>query len=285
MNKTAIWIQASRPKTLIATLSPFLIGTIIASSFSFLPFLMTLLTGLSLQIGINFANDYYDHQKGADTSRRRGPTRVMQAELVTKEEMRLAMLFTFSITALSSLYLTHIGGSIIGWTALFFLLAGIFYTAGPYPLAYLGLGDLFVITLFGPVATLLTTYLQTHAFSFEALLVGLAPGCLANAILTNNNLRDEQEDRLANKKTLVVRFGTQFGKHLYLACLIVAFLTPIFLIINTKSHFWTLLASASLLYAYPITVRIYRGQFISQFPKTARLQVIYTLAFILSYFL
>ena len=117
---------------------------------------------------------------------------------------------------------------IIALLLLLSLLLALLYTAGPYPLAYLGLGDLFVWMFFGPVAVLGTYYLQTLHFSLEALLAGISPGCFSPAILIANNIRDIQEDRAAHKKTLAVRFGKTFGKIEYVCVLIAAWIPILF---------------------------------------------------------
>jgi 1,4-dihydroxy-2-naphthoate octaprenyltransferase len=225
----AIWMQAARPKTLVASFSPVIIGTacaLRAGSFDFLTFLFTLLTALGIQIGTNFANDYFDFMKGADTKNRKGPVRVTQAGLVKPETMKLAVFLAFALTALSSGYLILQGGWPIALLASLSILLGFAYTAGPLPLAYLGLGDLFVLLFFGPIATAGTAFLQTHTLSTTALLAGIGPGLISTAILTVNNLRDIDEDRLAGKRTLVVRLGKKFGQWEYCAAIVLAAILP-----------------------------------------------------------
>ncbi len=227
----ATWIEATRPKTLIASISPVLIGSMLAfkaGSFSFLTFMFTLVTGLGIQIVTNLANDYFDFVKGGDTSKRIGPRRVVQADLVSIPSMKRAVFLTASFTALCSSYLTLQGGPLIGFLSMLSIFLGVGYTAGPWPLAYLGLGDIFVLLFFGPVATLGTFYLQTHVISPEVALLGFCPGLLSTAILTVNNLRDVEEDRVSRKKTLCVRFGETFCRVEYTVCLALACLIPCF---------------------------------------------------------
>jgi len=229
MKPFSIWLEASRPKTLIASISPALIGTALAwknGSFSPLIFLLTLLTGIAIQIGTNFANDYFDFLKGADTIDRKGPRRVTQAGLVALPVMRKAIIIAFAIAALSSAYLAAVGGPYISLLTILYIGLSLAYTAGPMPLAYLGLGDFFVLIFYGPVATLITYYLQTHELPLHVGILGLSPGLISTAILTANNLRDFYEDRNCNKKTLVVRFGETFGKMEYTLCLVAACLIP-----------------------------------------------------------
>jgi 1,4-dihydroxy-2-naphthoate octaprenyltransferase len=229
MKPFSIWLEASRPKTLIASISPALIGTALAwknGSFSFLIFLLTLLTGVAIQVGTNFANDYFDFLKGADTNERKGPRRVTQAGVVALPVMRKAIILAFTIAALSSAYLAAIGGPYISLLTILYIGLSLAYTAGPVPLAYLGLGDFFVLIFYGPVAMLITYYLQTGDLPLQLGVLGLCPGLVSTAILTANNLRDIQEDRHCNKKTLVVRFGETFGRLEYTFCLMAACLIP-----------------------------------------------------------
>jgi 1,4-dihydroxy-2-naphthoate octaprenyltransferase len=231
MNTFSIWLEASRPKTLIASISPALIGTMLAwktGSFSFFIFLFTLLTGVAIQIGTNFANDYFDFLKGADTSKRKGPRRVTQAGLIPLPVMKKAILLAFSAAAVFSGYLTFQGGPVIALLALLYIALSLAYTAGPFPLAYLGLGDFFVICFYGPVATLITYYLQAHTFPSYVAVLGFCPGLVSTAILTANNLRDVEEDRQCNKKTLSVRFGETFSRLEYTLCLLLGFSIPSF---------------------------------------------------------
>jgi 1,4-dihydroxy-2-naphthoate octaprenyltransferase len=227
LGKWQIWWLAARPLTLIATISPILIGTSLYFPIDFVIFFWTLLAGLSLQIGTNLANDYYDFFRGADTPNRKGPIRVTQSGLLQPRTVKCGFISAFCITALSTLFLIFKGGApicLIGVAAIIF---GLLYTAGPYSIAYLGLGELFVFLCFGLLATITTTYLQTGVWSIYALLSGMGPGALSSSILIINNLRDEQEDAQATKKTIVVRFGAPVGKGLYAACLLIALSCPL----------------------------------------------------------
>lgn len=224
----AVWVQAARPKTLSASLCPVMIGFMLAMRDGFFHFptiFFTFLAALGIQIGTNLANDYFDFVKGADTSNRKGPVRVTQAGLVSPTAMKQAIFICFFLTALFCCFLVYRGGIYIALLSMLSLTLGLAYTAGPYPLAYLGLGDLFVFLFFGPIATAGTYYLQAQHFSFPALFAGIGPGLLSVAILTVNNLRDIQEDLLARKRTLCVRFGKRFGQYEYLSAILLAALT------------------------------------------------------------
>ncbi len=243
----SIWVQAARPKTLPAAVAPVLLGTAFAvadQAFHGLAFACALLGAVLIQIGTNFANDYKDFDRGADTEARRGPQRVTQAGLVSREAVKLATIIAFCLAFISGIYLIVRGGWPILAIGLASIGSGVAYTAGRYALAYTGLADLFVLVFFGPVAVGGTYFVQALSISPEVLLVGFGPGLLATAILLANNVRDIDEDRDANKLTLVVRFGRRFGVGMYAACIVGAALIPILLIVWQADHVPAALASA-----------------------------------------
>lgn len=284
-----VWIEGARPKTLIASLSPILMGSVIAFKqgvFNPLIFFLTVLFGLTIQVGTNFANDYFDFRKGADTEERKGPRRLTQSGLVTPATMKKATAITFGVAGLAAVYLVAQGGWLIGLLAALSIVLGYLYTGGPYPLAYLGLGDLFVLIFFGPVAVAGTVYLQTHELSSIAILAGLAPGLISTAILTSNNMRDIGEDRVAGKRTLPVRFGLTFGRIEYVCCLFVAGAIPIVLVAMTGKHFGSFLATLTLITALPLIKSALREkQLAPLLPKTGKWMSLYTLAFLIGWFL
>lgn len=284
-----VWIEGARPKTLIASLSPILMGSVIAFKqgvFNPLIFFLTVLFGLTIQVGTNFANDYFDFRKGADTEERKGPRRLTQSGLVTPATMKKATAITFGIAGLAAVYLVAQGGWVIGALATLSIVLGYLYTGGPYPLAYLGLGDVFVLIFFGPVAVAGTVYLQTHELSSIAILAGLAPGLISTAILTSNNMRDIGEDRVAGKRTLPVRFGLTFGRIEYVCCLFVAGAIPIVLVAMTGKHFGSLLATLTLITALPLIKSALREkQLAPLLPKTGKWMSLYTLAFLIGWFI
>lgn len=241
MKSLQIWITAARPKTLPASVGLILLGSTLSISAGFfnpLLFLMTSLTALGIQISTNFANDYFDFIKGADTAERKGPLRVTQAGLVSLSTMKKALCISFGITALLGCYLIWHGGIAMTILVSLSLLLAAAYTGGPFPLAYLGLGDLFAFLFFGPIAVVGTYFLQAGTFSWNAALIGIGAGALSTALLSVNNVRDYQEDLSAKKKTLVVRFGKRFGQIEYLACLAIAWIVPFFF---CKTHPFCLL--------------------------------------------
>jgi 1,4-dihydroxy-2-naphthoate octaprenyltransferase len=229
-NTASIWLQAIRPKTLWAGFSPVLIGAALAhADGSFCAGIAVACIGvaLSLQIGCNLANDYYDALSGADSAERLGPTRVTQAGLISPAAVKRGFIFVFAISAILGVGLTFRGG----WPILVLLVAsiasGILYTAGPYPLGYIGLGDLFAFLFFGPVAVAGTYYLITLTLPDQALLAGVAPGLFSVAILSVNNLRDIDSDRVAGKRTLAVRWGACFARGEYAVAIVGACVVPL----------------------------------------------------------
>ncbi|MBW1752269.1 MAG: 1,4-dihydroxy-2-naphthoate polyprenyltransferase, partial [Deltaproteobacteria bacterium] len=205
-----IWIDAARPKTLWASVAPVVIGSAMAfesGGLHIMSALSALLGAVLIQIGTNFANDYFDYYTGADSTDRLGPTRVVQAGLVQPTTMKAAFIAVFALAVVPGAYLIWRAGLPLFVIGVLSILCGILYTAGPYPLGYVGLGELFVILFFGPVAVGGTYYVQTLQISVPVIISGLAPGLFSVAILTVNNLRDVKSDHRAGKKTLAVRFG------------------------------------------------------------------------------
>lgn len=285
-----IWIEGARPKTLIASLSPVLIGGVIAlesQRFSFVVFIACILFALAVQIGTNFANDYIDFLKGTDTKERKGPRRLVQAGLVSAEKMRKVTFAIFGVAGLIGVYLMLVGGWQIGVLALLAILFGYLYTGGPFPLGYLGLGDFFVLIFFGPVATSGVVYLLTGEVSPIAILAGFPPGLLSTAILVINNLRDYESDKYANKKSLPVRFGMGFGKWEFALCIFLGILTPIILFAATGKHPWSLTSLATLGMGIPIVRSVFKDtapeNLAPLFPKVGKLLTFYTLLFVIGW--
>ena len=210
---------------------------------------MTLFTALGIQICANFANDYFDFIKGSDTKERKGPLRVTQAGLVSLPTMKKALYISFGITALLGCCLVWHGGLVIAFLVALSLLSAALYTAGPFPLAYLGLGDLFVFLFFGPIAVAGSYFLQRGQFSWVPVLLGIGAGALSVTPLVVNNIRDRAEDLLANKKTLVVRFGKLFGQIEYIICLAVGSLVPFLFL---REHPFCLFSLFFLIPAFPM---------------------------------
>lgn len=167
---------------------------------------------LLVQIGANFANDYYDFIKGADTAERVGPRRAVASGLVAPAVMRIAMWLVFALAFAVGLTLLRYGGWPLLVVGVVSIVSGVAYTGGPFPLGYHGLGDVFVFVFFGLVAVVVTFFVQTGRVSVEAWMAGVAIGALAANILLLNNYRDAGTDAKAGKRTLVVRFGKSFAR-------------------------------------------------------------------------
>ena len=207
------WLLAARPKTLSAAVVPVLIGTaLVQSRINWLLFACALLGALLIQIGTNFVNDALDFKKGADTSERLGPIRVTQAGLLSASVVMRAAYVCFGLAVLCGVPLIVRGGWPIVIIGVVSILAAYAYTGGPYPLAYNGLGELFVMIFFGFVAVGGSYYVQTLTIDNAVIIAGFAAGSLACVLLVINNLRDIESDETSNKKTMAVRLGDGFAR-------------------------------------------------------------------------
>lgn len=226
----AAWILAARLHTLPAAVAPVLVGTGIAvdrGAFAPVPALAALLGALLIQVGTNFANDYFDFRKGADTDDRVGPTRAVQAGLLTPREMLAGTVAAFGAATLCGAYLTVVAGWPVVAIGLASIASGVLYTGGPAPLGYVGLGDLFVFVFFGLVGVGGTYYVQALDLAPLAVLAGVAMGSLITAILVVNNLRDIDTDAASGKRTLAVRLGETGTRAEFVGLLALAFAVPL----------------------------------------------------------
>ena len=240
--KLESWVIASRPKTLFAAIVPVFVGSGVAISEGiFVPIysLVALICSILIQIGTNYTNDLYDFTKGADNEKRKGPRRVLATGLISVNEMRFAIVMTFLISFLLGLYLVYVGGWIILIVGVFSIVAGLAYTAGPFPLAYNGLGDIFVFGFFGVIGTVFTYYLHSHEVNFVSLLASVPVGSLVTNIL--NNYRDIEEDRAAHKNTLAVKMGRTFTRYQFIFLIVISFLTPLLLFLFFDYTVWIFL--------------------------------------------
>jgi 1,4-dihydroxy-2-naphthoate polyprenyltransferase len=224
-----VWIEAARLRTLPAAIVPVMVGTALAAahqSFDAAKAVICLAFALLVQVGTNYANDYYDHRKGADTAERVGPRRAVAAGLVSPSAMRRAMIGVFAAAFLVGLLLVREGGWWLLGVGVVSILCGLAYTGGPWPLGYHGLGDVFVFIFFGLVAVSVTFAVQAGAVTPDVLACAAAVGLLAANIIIPNNYRDMETDARAGKRTLVVRFGRKFAVWQYALSATVAFLGP-----------------------------------------------------------
>ena len=229
ISQARAWLLAMRPATLWAAVAPVLVGSAcaqFAGGFRPVPALAALLGALFIQIGTNFANDLFDFDKGADTAERLGPTRAVQAGLLSRAQMARGTALAFGLASVAGLYLVVIGGPWIAAIGIASIVSGIAYTGGPLPLGYLGLGDLFVFVFFGLVAVTATTFVQQGIVTELSWWAAVPVGTLATAILVVNNLRDRRTDREAGKRTLAVRWGSGFARAEYVLLIAVAVAVP-----------------------------------------------------------
>lgn len=255
MNRTKALLLSTRPKTLTAAFVPVFSATAYAFAIQGVVHwgisLCALLSSFFIQIGTNLVNDAADFKTGADTSERMGPMRVTQAGLFTYGQVMFFAGLSFLFSVALGIPLVMWGGWPIVIVGLVSVLMGYAYTAGPFPLAYKGLGDLFVVLFFGLVAVCGMFYLQTGGLTLGALVLGLQVGFHATVLIAINNLRDIEGDRQVNKKTLAVRFGKYFvRKEIWFLLM-----TPFVLLLywGYQGHFWAFLLPWSVL---PLAVKL-----------------------------
>lgn len=240
------WVLAARPKTLGAAIIPVLVGSAIAWSIAnssavqapglFHPWLSFVagLCAICIQIGTNFFNDVLDFKKGADTRERFGPTRITAAGIASPRAVTVAAILVYTVAMiLGAILVAHAGVPIlvIGVCS---LIAGYVYTGGPYPLAYRGMGDIFVMLFFGIIAVGGTVYLQLRIWPSQALVAGIQVGALAVVLIAINNLRDLSGDTKAGKRTLAVRLGPALAARYIVAVITLPYIFSLFWILDRE---------------------------------------------------
>ena len=282
-NSIKAWILAARPKTLAAAATPVLLGCALAYTdgiFQWIPAILCFLFAFSMQIDANFINDYYDYLKGSDREDRLGPERACAQGWITLPAMKKGMIFITLLSCFWGLLLLKYCGLEMIPVGLLCVLFAFLYTAGPYPLAYHGWGDVLVIVFFGFVPVGCTYYTMAHDWSWNVTIACAACGLVSDLLLMLNNYRDREQDKISGKRTLIVRFGEKAGRYAYLIlgilavglCTIYAFngylmasLLPILFLIL---HFTT----------WREMVRIYQGKALNiVLGKTARNIVVFGL--------
>ncbi len=260
-NKIKYWIIASRPKTLLAALVPVMVGSAVAFNQRKLVLVYTivaLVCSVLIQVGTNYANDLYDYVNGADNEKRKGPRRVLASGLISVKEMKIGIIITFGLAFLFGLFLVYKGGIVILIIGILSILAGLAYTAGPFPLAYNGLGDIFVFMFFGIVGTVGTYYLHTKDLSLVSFVASVPVGALITNILVVNNYRDIEEDKAAGKFTLAVKFGKTFTRYQFISLTLISFLIPAVLYIFFNYSILIFLPYFTFPAAYKIIVMLYK---------------------------
>ena len=259
-NPVKIWVDAARPKTLSAAFAPVLIGASIAwhdDLFILTNTFVAVICAFLIQIGTNFANDYFDFVKGADTKDRIGFTRATSAGLVSPKSMLNATIITMGLAFFLGLYLVWVGGWIVLVIGLLSLLFGILYTGGPYPLGYNGLGDVFVFLFFGIIAVMTTYYINALEWSEDTFWASLAIGALSTNILVINNLRDVEQDTISGKRTLGVLFGETALKWEYTVMLLLAFAIPPHFYFRLEYGIWIFLPFISIPFAFLLARKVW----------------------------
>jgi len=276
------WVLAARPATLPAGVAAVVVGSALAGAdgvFAWGLFLVTMFAAIAIQIGVNFANDLADAQKGADTETRIGPTRAVAAGLLTPGQMKRGIVVMFGLAALAGLYLIWTAGWVILAIGVVSIIAALGYTNGPVPYGYYGLGEVFVFVFFGLVATVGTRYVYDRTAPGDAWWSAVAMGLLAAAILVANNVRDIDTDRTAGKRTLAVILGRTAARWLYAAMVAGAYATVAGAVATRVLPAWVLLTFISL----PLAVTPMRTIFtetagpplIAVLKATARLQLVF----------
>jgi len=272
------WVLGARPRTLPAAVAPVLVATALAGSeASFVRALLALIVSLSLQIGVNFANDYSDGIRGTDSDRV-GPTRLTASGLASPAAVKAAAFISFGVGAVAGLALAAMSSWWLIAVGIASILAAWGYTGGKNPYGYIGLGELFVFIFFGVVATVGAYYVQTETLTLDALLASIPMGTFACALLAINNIRDRALDEPAGKKTLAVRFGDRKARHLFATLILVGYLAAL-----AMGKPWVLLT----LVTAPIALSLVRGvlgqaqgrELIPFLAKTGQLQLLFALIF------
>ena len=282
IGRTQAWVMAARPKTLTAAVAPVAAGAGLAvhdGVFAALPAAAALLGAILIQIGTNFANDYYDFVRGGDTEERVGPTRVTQAGIIEPAAVKRGMFVVLGAAMLVGVYLVAVAGWPIVVIGLASVVCAVAYTGGPFPLAYHGLGDVFVFLFFGLIAVGGTYFVQALTWPPDALLAGAGLGALSTAILVVNNLRDIETDTRAGKRTLAVRLGVGGTRAELVALIAAGALVPL---VGWQVYDWPPAALAALI-AIPLAASPVKAAFRYEHPSelipalgaTARVVVVY----------
>lgn len=280
---TSAWLMAARPRTLLASVVPVMVGTAVAfaqGGADLILALAALVAAMLIQVATNFANDVYDFVQGADDDDRLGPSRAVHQGLLSESQMKRGMAAAFVMAAMIGAYLAYRSGAWVVWVGVLSIASGVAYTRGRHSLGYLGLGDFFVLLFFGFVAVCGTAKLQLGHVPALAIWASLPVGALATGILVVNNLRDMKTDERAQKRTLAVRFGADFAIWEYRVLIAVAYLVALPALAWLGFTFSALLPLVTLPFALGLIRRVAkdRGQTLNLLlADTAKLELFYGL--------
>jgi 1,4-dihydroxy-2-naphthoate octaprenyltransferase len=281
-----LWLAGARPRTLPASVVPVLVGTACAAGRANIVawrMVAAMIVAVALQVATNYANDYSDGVRGTDASGRRvGPVRLVGSGLARPDEVKRAAFLAFGVAGLAGLALA----AAVGWQLVLVgalaMGAGWFYTGGPRPYGYLGLGEVFVFVFFGVVATAGSAYVQEESLSGLALAASIPIGFLATALLVVNNLRDIPGDTASGKRTLAVRLGDARTRWFYMA-LVAGAIVAVPLVAGTGDRPVATIAFLAVPFALRPLAAVLRGDrgpaLIPVLMDTARLQLVFGLLF------
>ena len=252
-SKREVYIQTIRMRTLPAVLGPIIIAISIAinaNRFDLITSILILLIGISLQILVNLFNDLGDYEKGVDNEKRLGPERSMQSGNISKKEMKKLIGFVIFITLILGFIAFLNSGITVIFLGISLILIAYFYTSGPFPYGYKGLGEIMVILIFGPVTILGALFLFGIKYNLIILLISLICGLSTSTIILTNNIRDLKNDYNNNKITLAVKLGEKKSRILYI---LIISLISILLIILSLENFNNLILSFLVWFTFPIS--------------------------------
>jgi 1,4-dihydroxy-2-naphthoate octaprenyltransferase len=279
MNK---WILGARIKTLPAAIAPVIVGTSLADQIKVINALLALIVSLSLQIAVNYANDFSDGVRGTDTNRV-GPTRLVASKLATASSVKNASFISFFVAIIAGTLLAFNTSVWLIAVGLISILAAWGYTGGKKPYGYLGFGELAVFIFFGVVATVGSYYVQVEQISSSALLLSIPMGSLSCAILVINNLRDLNQDKLVSKRTMAVKLGDANTRIFYLVLLVLAQVSAA---AAASINIYALLTLLWLPLTYSAANQVLKGvsgkELITILGKTSRLQFLLALTLAIS---
>jgi len=279
MNK---WILGARIKTLPAAIAPVIVGTSLADQIKVINALLALIVSLSLQIAVNYANDFSDGVRGTDTNRV-GPTRLVASKLATASSVKNASFISFFVAIIAGTLLAFNTSVWLIAVGLISILAAWGYTGGKKPYGYLGFGELAVFIFFGIVATVGSYYVQVEQISSSALLLSIPMGSLSCAILVINNLRDLNQDKLVSKRTMAVKLGDANTRIFYLLLLVIAQISAA---AAASINNYALLTLLWLPLTYSAANQVLKGasgkELITILGKTSRLQFLLALTLAIS---